>query len=77
MTIKRLRSKKFTDREKLICQYAKEVMLIAHKEIKTAIKANSSESLKLSLQYLEAEARMIGDDEKQLKNCLWIAQMIS
>ncbi len=77
MTIKELKTKKLTVRELLICQYAKETMLLASDSIKLGAKNNDGKAIGNALRDLECEARMIGDDERQLKNCLWLGQMLN
>lgn len=75
MTIKELKTRKLTVRELLICQYAKEIMLFASDSIRAAIKRNDGKALGNALRDLECEAHSI-DNEKQLKDCLWLNQMI-
>ena len=77
ITIRELRIKKLTAREWLICQYAKEIMLLESDSIKLGAKNNDGKAIGNALRDLECEARMIGDDERQLKNCLWLGQMLS
>lgn len=76
MTIKECRTKKFTIREKLICQYAKEIIMEFTDQIKDAIKEGNGNALSNAIRDLKCEARMIGDNEQQLRNWLWFAQMI-
>lgn len=77
MTIKELKTKKLTTRELLICQYAKEVILSLCENMRRNMEDESIGLLKRNLYTLECEAKMIGDDEEQLKNCLWLDQMLS
>lgn len=76
MTIKELRTKKLTTRELLICQYAKEIIITASDSIKQALKENNGKAMGNALRDLESEARLIAT-EKELKNCLWLEQMLN